>query len=73
MRVLSIFVTLFGVLLLIPYIIFRIELRHAAAQGINLDYNVAGIQFIGWLGIVVLIMGIALIVAYGGKGGKNQR
>ena len=73
MRMLSIFVTLLGVLLLIPYTIFRIELRYAAAQEINLDYNAAGIQFMGWLGIVILIMGVALIAAYGGKGGKNQK
>jgi len=67
MRILSIFVTLLGVLLLIPYAIHRIGLRYATAQEINLDYNVVGIQFMGWLGIVTLIMGVALIAAYGGK------
>lgn len=69
MSMLGIFVALSGALLLIASTIFRIELRYATAQGINLDYNVAAIQFMGWLGIVVLIIGVALIAAYGRKRG----
>ena len=63
MSMLGIFVALSGALLLIASTIFRIELRYATAQGINLDYSVAVIQFMGWLGIVVLIVGIVLIMA----------
>jgi len=73
MKVLSIFVMLFGAMLLTVHIVVRILLHYSAAQGIYPDYNEGWLQFIGWLGMVVLIMGIALIVAYSGKGGKNQR
>lgn len=65
--------TLFGVLLLVPAIICRIELRQAAAQGIDSGLNVVGVRFLGWLGIVVLIMGVALIMAdRRRKGGTDE-
>lgn len=63
LSILSIFVTLFGAMMLMVHIVFRILLRHSAAQGIYPDYDAGWLRFIGWLGAVVLIVGIALIVA----------
>lgn len=60
---LNIFVMIFGTQLLGMHIVCRMLLRHAATQGIYPDYNKGWLQFIGWLGIVVLALGIVLIVA----------